>query len=463
MVVRPDCPPILDPEMSCDLGTKLREAGGAAVVGMEPLSLRESENSFLHHCAVISINGPCSTSDTATVTSMRIMVNTLAASGVDAGGGYTILSNLVPKVVSLDRENDYLLLVTSRNRAGFEVSGPNVKYVVLPEWIHRNPLRLLADNFVVPALAKRHNADVFFSPTDTLAPQIRCASVVGALNLIYHQPMELCSWNSASRRERLHLRLRQVYYRAMTPRAMLRADRVMAISEETRRVVLASVPALEPSAVDVIYPGVPAALFSTDATDAEANGADEPPSRRAPFVLSTSAISPHKNFDKLIEAFATAVRRLDIPHDLVIVGRAYYRSYEEQLRNLAARLGVGDKVTFRGFVPIGELIGLYRTATAFALLSSCESFGFPALEAMAFGAPVIVSNRSSLPEVVGYGGLSVDPDDINAVAKTLGRVLLDEQLRNELSRSGRNRSGDFSWETAAVQLIEVFREVGGRS
>lgn len=398
----------------------------------------------------------------AMLTAVKIMVNTLAASGIDTGGGYTILSNLVPKVACLDRKNDYLLLVTSRNRSGFEVSAPNVTYLVLPEWIHRNPLRLLVDNFVVPALVKRHNVDIFFSPNDTLPPRLHCPSVVGALNLLYYQPTKLSSWESASRRERLHLWLRRVYYRAMTPRAMLGADRVVAISQETRRVLLASIPALKPSTVEVIYPGVPAALISEGAHEPAASKTDAPASAEPAFILSTSAISPHKNFDKLIEGFATAVRRFHIPHNLVIVGRGYYRSYEGQLRALAERLNVAERVVVRGFVPIDELIRLYRTATAFVLLSSCESFGFPALEAMAFGTPVIVSNRSSLPEIVGNGGLSVDPDDIDKVAETLGLVLRDGELRNELAHRGRDRSREFSWETAAMQLRQVFHEVGGR-
>lgn len=397
----------------------------------------------------------------AMLSAVNIMINTLAASGIDTGGGYTILSNLVPKVVCLDRQNDYLLLVTSRNRRGFDVSGPNIAYVVLPEWIHRNPLRLVADNFIVPVLVKRHNVDLFFSPTDTLPPWLGCPSVVGALNLIYYQPRNVLSWNSASRRERLHLWLRQLHYRAMTPRAMLRADRVVAISKETRRVVLTSIPSLDANKVDVVYPGVPASVLLGGATDAFDNEIGTPAAPHPPFILSTSAISPHKNFDRLITAFATAVGRFGIPHNLVIVGRAYYRSYAEELGELASQLGVAERVVFRGFVPTEELNRLYHTACAFVLLSSCESFGFPALEAMAFGTPVIVSDRSSLPEVVGNGGLSVDPNDTDKVAEALSRVVLDEELRKELIRRARNRSQNFSWDTAALQLIQVFHEVGG--
>lgn len=382
---------------------------------------------------------------------MRVMINTLAAAGAETGGGHTVISHLVRHLARIDPDNEYVLVVTSRNRPGFETGAPNVRLLTLPELVDRAPVRLLVDNVMLPRLARRQRVDVFFAPNDALPPGLSCRAVVGALNLIYHQPRAIMRWPGASPWERWRLSLQWRYYGAKTPRAMRRADRVIAISEETRREVIANTPGIDPGRVRVIYPGVPSAFGAPVAGGARV-AAD------SPYVLTTGAVVPYKNLDKLIMAFARLRRRGGTLSRLVVVGRAPYPSYRRVLDAVVGREGVSGAVEFRGFVPTDELAALYRGARVFALLSSCESFGFPVLEAMACGTPVVVSNRSSLPEVVGDAGLTVDPDDVEAVARTLGRVLEDDDVRADLARRCRARAESFSWERAATETQRVFRE-----
>jgi len=382
------------------------------------------------------------------------MVNTLAVANAQTGGGYTVLSNLVLHLAQVDRDNDYILVVSRANRHAFETSAPNFRYVALPVWVHRIPLRLVVDNVVVPVLANKYGVDVFFAPNDALPPGLHCRTVVGALNLIHYQARDMVSWNGAPLLERCRILLRRKYYRHKTPQAMSRADHVVAISQETRCQVIANAPGIRPERVEVVYPGVPPAFMTP------LNG--HPTARdnlRLPYILSTSAILPYKNFDKLITAFAMLEHKYHVPHQLVIVGSAPYPSYQVQLRQLAAQLGVANKVDFRGFVHLEELVELYRGAAVFVLLSSVESFGFPVLEAMACGVPVVTSNLSTLPEIVGDAGLTVNPEDVSAVAQVLGRILQDHTLRAELARQSRARAKYFSWERAALQIRRVFEEV----
>ena len=387
---------------------------------------------------------------------MKVVINTLAAAGAQTGGGYTILSNLLPRLVEIDGTNKYCLIVSEQNWDAFRIEAPNVSYVVLPNWIHRNPLRIFVDNVYVPLLIRSERADLLFSPNDHLPPYVNCPTVVGAFNLLYYEPDESLLWETASLFERLHRRARQLYYRNVTPSSLKRATRIMAISEETRRVILKEVPGLEATNVEVVYPGIPRALLAARKSTFDDSGVAGAGAAR-PFVLSTSAISPYKNFDVLIRAYARLVEQEGLPHTLVIVGRCYYTSYGDALKELAVALGVGDRVSFRGFVPLEELARLYEQAAVFVLLSSCESFGFPALEAMAFGTPVITSNVSSLREVVGSGGLVVDPRDLDAVCRAIGSVLSDGELGEELSRRAKARSEFFSWDSAAASLAKLFR------
>jgi len=382
------------------------------------------------------------------------MINTLAASGAHTGGGYTVLTNLIPHLAQVDRENEYVLVVSRRNRSAFETSARNFRYLTLPSLIHWAPLRLVVDNIVVPALARRYKVDVFFAPNDALPPGLRCRSVVGALNLIYYHSKDLMHWDESSLIERWRLRLQRQYYRYKTPRAMLQADRVVAVSHETRREVIASTRGILDHRVEVIYPGT-ARSFLTWANEHDAKRNNS----RPPYILSTSTILPYKNFDKLIVAFAALQRKHDIPHELVIIGQTPYPTYQLELKRLAVQHGVAHKVDFRGFVPLDELIRLYHGAAVFVLLSSCESFGFPVLEAMACGAPVVVSNRSSLPEIVSDAGVIVDAEDVRTVSEAIGRILQDEVLRAELARRSRARAECFSWEKASLQLLRVFEEV----
>ncbi len=382
------------------------------------------------------------------------MINTLAASSAHTGGGYTVLANLIPHLAQVDRENEYLLVVSRRNRSAFETSARNFRYLTLPSLIHRAPLRLVVDNIVVPALARRYKVDVFFAPNGALPPGLRCRSVVAALNLIYYHSKDLMHWDESSLMERWRLRLQRQYYRYKTPRAMLQADRVVAVSYETRREVIASTRGILDHRVAVIYPGTPRS-FLTWANEHAA----KPDNSRLPYILSTSTILPYKNFDKLIVAFAALQRKHDIPHELVIIGQTPYPTYQLKLKRLAVQHGVAHKVDFRGFVPLDELIRLYHGAAVFVLLSSCESFGFPVVEAMACGAPVVVSNRSSLPEIVSDAGVIVDAEDVRTVSEAIGRILEDDVLRAELARRSRARAECFSWHTASLQMRRVFEEV----
>jgi glycosyltransferase involved in cell wall biosynthesis len=175
-----------------------------------------------------------------------------------------------------------------------------------------------------------------------------------------------------------------------------------------------------------------------------------------PFVMFTSAIEHRKNVDGLIRAFGRLPAEVRRTHQLALIGSAddYTRNH---LGEVARQAGVGgDELVFTGRVDDQQLIGLYTLCKLFVFPSFHEGFGLPALEAMACGAPVIGSNVSSLPEVIGLEAALFDPRDVDAMSALIGRVLSDDGFRMELVEHSLKRVRDFSWEATARKALEGF-------
>ena len=172
------------------------------------------------------------------------------------------------------------------------------------------------------------------------------------------------------------------------------------------------------------------------------------------YIIYVGTIQPRKNLIRLMEAVA----RIE-GIKLIIVGKTGWE-YEEIL-DAPKRLGIEDRVKFLGYVATDKLANLLNGATAFVLPSLWEGFGIPVLEAMACGIPVIVSNVSSLPEVVGKAGLLVDPYSVDQIEQAIRLLMTDAKLRQKYSKAGLAQSQNFSWEKMAKQVLKVFEKVGG--
>jgi glycosyltransferase involved in cell wall biosynthesis len=236
----------------------------------------------------------------------------------------------------------------------------------------------------------------------------------------------------------------QFYFRRLVP-AILRASRaVIAVSEATRREVIATY-GLRPERVHAIPNGYDATDFVPVGPAADDGG--------IPYVLCVGSVLPHKNLPRLIEAVARVARQS--PVRLVIAGGGTPRRLAE-LRRVAEN--AGSPLELMSYVSKRALPALYRGARLVAMPSLAEGFGLPALEAMACGTPVVVGNRSAMPEVVGDGGLLVDPEDTGAISDAILRLLTQDPLRKELIARGLARAAAFSWERAARQVLAVLDE-----
>lgn len=242
----------------------------------------------------------------------------------------------------------------------------------------------------------------------------------------------------------------------MVPASVRRADHVLAVSHATRQDLIDLFGVVPHSKVSVLHSGVDSRFRPMSAVDQQAV-------RRKyglgdwPFILSVGTMQPRKNFGRIVTSLA---RLRENGHDLhlVIAGGQGWLSdpFHEQLRDS----GIGDFVHLVGYVADEDLPALYSAARVFAFPSLYEGFGFPVLEAMACGVPVVTSNLSSLPEVAGDAALLIDPYDSAALADALERLVVDNELRRQLVLAGHAQAGRFTWARTARELLQVYQSLG---
>jgi glycosyltransferase involved in cell wall biosynthesis len=180
--------------------------------------------------------------------------------------------------------------------------------------------------------------------------------------------------------------------------------------------------------------------------------------RKREQILSVSAMAPHKNVEALLRAFAI-VRSSHSPARLVLAGAWPDAAYERKVRALAASLGITAAVEFAGHVTREQLDRFYAESRIFCLMSRCESFGIPAIEAQLFGTPVVTSTVCAMPEIGGAGAICRDPDDIPGIAATLNRLLDDNQEWARLSALARLNADRFAWSRCSRPLVDLIAEL----
>lgn len=245
------------------------------------------------------------------------------------------------------------------------------------------------------------------------------------------------------------------YLNKAVPRSVRRADLVLTDSAATRQDV-ATILGVAPAKTAVLYSGV-GAEFRPVRDPALLAGVQQRYGLPTRFVMSLGTLQPRKNYGRLIQAYAGLLRDGGVDWDLVIVGRPGWL-YADLAADVA-RLGLDGRVHFLTDAVDAHLPALYSLAGAFVLVSLYEGFGLPPLEAMACGTPVIVSNVSSLPEVVGDAGVQVDPLQTVAIATALGHVMTDAAQRAELRERGLAQAARFTWERAATQLAQHYTDL----
>jgi glycosyltransferase involved in cell wall biosynthesis len=231
-------------------------------------------------------------------------------------------------------------------------------------------------------------------------------------------------------------------------RCMRKASRIIAVSYNTRNDLIKYLKIPE-DRIDVIYNGVDHTIFKPYNIKLH----------HRPYILYVGSERPRKNLSRLFEAFSKL--KSEFPQlKLVKVGTCgRFKKYRTDIEAKLNSLGITQDVIFVDHTPEIDLARYYSSAALLAYPSLYEGFGLPPLEAMACGCPVVTSNTSSLPEVVGDAGIMVNPYDTDSLAEAMRRVLTNQKLRENMIRKGLEQSKKFSWEETARQTLEVYNKV----
>jgi glycosyltransferase involved in cell wall biosynthesis len=351
----------------------------------------------------------------------------------------TYVRNLINELARQDDDAEYVLLCPASDADALSALGPRFRPHVV-----RAGNYSAREQWAVPWSLARTRVDLFHAPHYVVSPFTPCPFVVTIHDCIHLRfPQYLPS------------RAALTYARRIMRSAARRAARVLTVSQASKDDILhyLDVPG---DKVEVIY-NAPDPRLAGEPTVDEVAHVRERFQLNAPFILYTGNIKPHKNVDRLIEAFSLLRAQGRTDCKLLIIGDEI--SKYPNLRRLVHKHQLHAHVRFLGFVPDATLAVLYRLAAVFVFPSLYEGFGLPPLEAMAAGAPVITSNVSSLPEVVGDAALLIDPTDPPAIADAMNRVLTDPALRDDLVRRGRARVQAFSWSRSVARIREVYGEV----
>jgi glycosyltransferase involved in cell wall biosynthesis len=362
----------------------------------------------------------------------------------ETGGMEVVARELIPELAALPG----LRLTAFVNReAAVRDDGPwghLVPMKVVPVHARNRAAWVWGEQTHLPRLASRAGCDVIHSLASTAPLRGRFLRVTTIHDLNYRLVPES------------HFGMLRLGMRILIPAAARRSHRVIVDSASTRD-DLARLLRTPRSKVDVAPLGVSLPRGVVPTSGEELRRKLDLDAR--PMVLSLSAKRPHKNLPRLLRTLSALAP--DQRPSLVVPG--YPTPHEQELRELAAALGIADCVRLPGWLQAEDLEGLYAAAACVIFPSLYEGFGLPVLEAMARGVPVACSNRSSLPEFAGDAALLFDPEDVVAIRAALERLLGDPGLRAHLSDAGRKRAAGFTWRrTAELTAASYERALAGR-
>lgn len=231
-----------------------------------------------------------------------------------------------------------------------------------------------------------------------------------------------------------------------------RSDVIITISENSKKEILEEFNIPEQK-VQIVYPS-----FDTIKSDQSFQQISDKFCIPSNYILYVGNLEPRKNIPALLKSFAKLKKETYLDYHLVIAGQKGW--LYDSIFKTVEDLSVSKDVTFTGYISAEDKSALYKNASLFVYPSLYEGFGIPILESMSCGIPVICSNTSSMPEAAGEAALLVDPNDSDAIAVAMNKMLSNEDLRNEKIQLGYRQAEKFSWDKSAEKLMSIYQSLG---
>lgn len=372
---------------------------------------------------------------------MRIAIDARGINFYSGTGIGTYTENIVKNLINIDTANNYHFFWSGSNYQC--INKENCK-VVMTSKRHQ---RFFEDHYFPQNIAKE-NIDIYHMPQNGIgfSEEISCKKIVTIHDLIPYIMPETVGKGYLLK-----------FLKEM-PLIIEGSAGIITVSEFSKRDILKFFPIDEhkifvtPLAADKKYAPLDKLYCKTFLKNVY--------NLTQPFILYLGGFSERKNVASVLTAFSKVYKDLNKKYNLVIVGG--YKDSSQTLIKLTNELKIESNVIFTGFVPEEHLPIFYNGCDTFVYPSFYEGFGLPPLEAMSCGAPVIASNLTSIPEVMGDAGILINPYNISEISFAIGNLLSNENLREELSIKGLKRSSEFSWQNTATNTLKVYAEVYNR-
>lgn len=377
---------------------------------------------------------------------MTIFINTLPITE-KSGGIRVFLLELLNAFAESNHPNfKYCLICSQYNKLVFENFSPNPQFSYLVvEVQNANPLkRIYFEQFKLNRLLNKQSNSILLNICNIALLKCNLPQVT-----IIQAQMSIKALRDTLPKKYISIsKLHKIYYDLLLEKSIKISKKTIAISHYMVHYLNKY-----SEKIVVIHEGVNMTAFNEDINNLKAF-AD-----KKPYILSVSTLFPHKNMDKLIEAFAIFKKENKNDYQLIIAGKDPDSNQLKYLKEVALKNTVANEVIFPGWIANKDIPALYKNASLFVFLSGMEFFGLPILEAMACKIPVIAADKMSLPEVVNNAGILVDPDNVLEISKLINELCNDQKLRAELIEKGLKNAQEFKWIITAKKFEKVFESI----
>lgn len=379
---------------------------------------------------------------------MKIGVDARVIKQYPGLGRYCI--NVLKGLSDIDTDNEYIVFTLTPEKLDFLHAHKNFR-IVQTEY----PVLSYKTFYAFSRFINKYGPQIFLSTFQVAPLHVLCPMVI-----VLHDMMDLM-YKDAFTHHNIFIRTGlKHFFKYAIPKSVNKASAIITVSESTKRDLL-SYFGMNEKKVTAILEGVEDNFKPVTDREILLKVKDQYklPDR---FVLYLGSIKPYKNLHGVLEAFSK-LSGIGLQNNIkLLIGGLKHFSID-RINAAIEKLGIRDRVQHIGFIAEKDLPAVYSLAEVFLFPSIWEGFGLPVLEAMRCGAPVITSNTSSLPEVVGDAGIQVDPYNIVEIAYNLKKLLQDPELRRCLSDKGIERAKTFSWKKAAEETLEVLSAVYKRN
>jgi glycosyltransferase involved in cell wall biosynthesis len=366
---------------------------------------------------------------------LRIGVNALYMIPGGVGGTEIYLRSLLLAIDRLATPHSFFVFVNAETHGVLDLESSRIQFVNTGVRATNRPWRLTWEQLALPGKLRQYRIDVLLNPGFTAPVLSPCPSVTVFHDLQHMRHPEYFRWFDLP------------FWRAFLYASARRSRLIIAVSEATRQDFIAHYQ-VDAARVRVVHHGVDPEFFGIRERRTNDEGQR--------YILTVSTLHPHKNFRRLLLAYADYIqRRPDVK--LVIAGLRGFDS--ARIGEMIADLGLSEMVRCTGWIPREELYGLFAGADAFIYPTTFEGFGMTLLEGMAAGLPVACSDIEPVRTIAGNAAILFDPMNTREIERALFRITEDEDLRSCLRQAGPRRAGEFSWDQAARSTLEALTDV----